>query len=188
VPYPQKLNELQILEEAARLVDEAGIEALSTRVLAGRLGVRASSLYRYFPDKNHLVRAVSAKFLAELAEEVDRQESLRGMARAYWNYGIRFPNRYEVLVYRASENVQPSSNVKFQVTEPLHELTRRLVPERSLMAARVLWSYLHGAVSLRLAWPTRDGLDPEGAFEVGISAFEEWLSQGAGGDLPDQIE
>jgi hypothetical protein len=28
------------------------------------------------------------------------------------------------------------------------------------LAARVLWSYVHGAVSLRLLWPTREGLDP----------------------------
>ena len=101
MPYPQKLSERQILEEAARIVDEEGLDALSMRVLAQRLGAHAPSLYRYFPHKDTLVRAVSAKFLAELSQEVSRHESLAGMARAYWDYGLRYPNRYATVVCRA---------------------------------------------------------------------------------------
>jgi AcrR family transcriptional regulator len=179
MPYPQKLSESQILEEAARLVDEEGINALSMRVLAARLGAHAPSLYRYFPDKETLVRAVSAKFLDELAEAVSRHERLAGMARAYWDYGLRYPNRYDVVVCRTPEAEQPPAAAKFQVTEPLHELAARLAPDNPLVAARVLWSYLHGAVSLRLTWPTREGLDPEGAFTAGIEALEAWLASGA---------
>jgi AcrR family transcriptional regulator len=185
MPYPQKLSEKQILEEAARLVDEEGIDALSMRVLAARLGAHAPSLYRYFPDKESLVRAISARFLAELADEVGRQETLAGMARAYWDYGLRYPNRYNVVVCRTPEAEQPPDAAKFQVTEALHTLTARLVPDNPLAAARVLWSYLHGAVSLRLAWPTREGLDPDAAFIAGIAALEAWLADGAGGEQAD---
>jgi AcrR family transcriptional regulator len=182
MPYPQKLSEQQILEEAARLVDEEGIDALSMRVLAARLGAHAPSLYRYFPDKETLVRAVSAKFLAELAAAVGAHESLAGMARAYWHYGLRYPNRYDVVVCRTPEAEQPPVAAKFQVTEPLHELATRLAPDNPLVAARVLWSYLHGAVSLRLAWPTREGLDPDEAFTSGIEALAAWLAADAEGD------
>jgi AcrR family transcriptional regulator len=185
MPYPHKVNEQQILDEAARLVDEAGLDALSTRVLAARLGVRAPSLYYYFPDKEQLVRAVSARFLAELAEEVERHNDLAGMARAYWNYGLRYPNRYDVVVCRSPETEQPPVDVKFQVTEPLHVLAHRLAPDQPLIAARVLWSYLHGAVSLRLAWPTREGLDPEAAFVAGIEALASWLAPSAAGERAD---
>ncbi len=185
MPYPQKLSEQQIVEEAARLVDEAGLDALSMRVLAERLGARAPSLYRYFPHKDTLVRALSAKFLTELAEDVGRHESLTGMARAYWDYGLRYPNRYAVIVCRGPEPEQPSSAEKFQVTEPLHELAARLYPDRPLVAARVLWSYVHGAVSLCLLWPTREGLDPEEAFTAGLAAFDAWLAAGAGSARAD---
>jgi AcrR family transcriptional regulator len=185
MPYPQKLSNPQILAEAARIVDEAGLDALSMRVLAQRLGAHAPSLYRYFPHKETLVRAVSAKFLAELAQEVERHEGLAGMARAYWDYGLRYPNRYAVIVCRAPEAEQPSSAEKFQVTEPLHALAARLCPDRPLVAARVLWSYVHGAVSLRLAWPTREGLDTEAAFVAGIEALEAWLAAGAGDGRAD---
>jgi AcrR family transcriptional regulator len=180
MPYPQKLSEQHILEEAARIVDEEGVDALSMRVLAARLGAHAPSLYRYFPDKESLIRAVSAKFLDELAAAVGRHDSLAGMARAYWDYGLRYPNRYDVVVCRTPEAETPPAAAKFQVTEPLHELAARLSPDRPLVAARVLWSYLHGAVSLRLAWPSREGLDPEEAFVAGIEALGAWLAHGAG--------
>lgn len=185
MPYPQKLNEQQILEESTRLIDEAGLEALSTRILAQRLGARAPSLYRYFPDKESLVRAVGTKFLAELAAEVGRHQNLTGMARVYWDYGLRYPNRYAVIVRRGPEAEQPTSSDKLQVTEPLYALTRRLCPDRPLVAARVLWSYLHGAVSLRLAWPAREGLDAEEAFTAGLEAFEAWLAVSAANDQAD---
>ena len=180
MPYPQKLSGPRILEEATRLIDEAGLDALSMRVLARRLGVRASSLYRYFPDKDALVRAVSTAFLAELAREVGRHERLAGMGRVYWNYAHRYPNRYSVIICREPEAAPPAAD-EFQVTEPLQDLTARLCPDRPLVAARVLWSYLHGAVSLRLTWPARDGLDPEEAFAAGLAALEAWLAADAGG-------
>jgi AcrR family transcriptional regulator len=179
MPYPQKLSEPQILEEAARIVDEEGVDALSMRVLAARLGAHAPSLYRYFPDKESLVRAVSTKFLDELAEEVGRHDSLAGMARAYWDYGLRYPNRYAVVVCRTPEAETPPAAAKFQVTEPLHELAALLAPDNPLVATRVLWSYLHGAVSLRLAWPTREGLDPDEAFTAGLEALDAWLAADA---------
>ena len=181
MPYPQKLSELRILAEATRLVDEAGQDALSMRVLAHRLGVRASSLYRHVPDKDALLRAVGAAFLAELAREVGRHESLTGMARVYWDYARRHPNRYAVIVCREPAAEPPAAD-KIGATEPLQALTARLCPDRPLVAARVLWSYLHGAVSLRLTWPTRDGLDPEEAFVAGLEALEAWLGAEAGGD------
>jgi AcrR family transcriptional regulator len=179
MPYPQKLSEQQILEEAACIVDEAGLDALSTRVLARRLGARAPSLYRYFPDKDALVRALSARFWDDLTEAVDRHESLAGMARAYWNYGIRYPNRYSVLVSHVPEAERLSVADRFQVIEPLQELTMRLSPDRAQMAKRVLWSYLHGAVSLHLLWPTQEGPDPEEAFTAGLKAFAAWLEAAA---------
>ena len=68
------------------------------------------------------------------------------------------------------------------MTEPLVELAARLPPDRPLVAKRVLWSYVHGAVSLRLIWRQGEGLDPEEAFAAGLKAFEAWLAAGAGDD------
>ena len=181
MPYPQKLSEEQILAEATRLVDEAGLDALSARVLARRLGARAPSLYRYFPDMESLVCALSAGFLESLAREVDRHESLAGMARAYWDYALRHPNRYAVVVCRPPDAARSPAADRFQ------ELAARLGLDRPPVVARVLWSYLHGAVGVRVLWPTRDDLDLEEAFAAGLTAFEAWLAAGDDGDRADRV-
>lgn len=176
MPYPSRLSKLRILEEAVRIVDEAGIDALSTRVLARRLGVRAPSLYRYYPDMETLVREVNTRFFAELTEEVGRQDTLVGMGRAYWRYGTQHPNRYEVVACRSPDPDQLPVEVRLQATEQLHQMAARLNPDNPLVSARMIWSYIHGAVSLRLNWPTRPGLDPEEAFVAGLDALEQWLA------------
>ena len=53
-PRP-KLTLQQVVQAGIRLADEEGLEALSMRKLAQRLGVGTMSLYRYVPAKNELL-------------------------------------------------------------------------------------------------------------------------------------
>jgi TetR/AcrR family tetracycline transcriptional repressor len=48
----------QVLQAAIELLDEVGLDGLTMRVLAGRLGVRASALYRHYPSKQALLDAM----------------------------------------------------------------------------------------------------------------------------------
>ena len=56
-----------ILDTAAALIEEAGIEAFNTNVLAERAGVRVRTVYRYFPNKLAVITAVAER----LADEWD---------------------------------------------------------------------------------------------------------------------
>ncbi|ATL67604.1 TetR/AcrR family transcriptional regulator [Nocardia terpenica] len=60
-----KLTRAAIVDAAIGLADEAGLEALSMRRIAERLGVGAMSLYRHVPNKDTL--------LAEMTDEVARR-------------------------------------------------------------------------------------------------------------------
>jgi len=55
-----KLSREMIVREAIALLQEGGLEAVSLRKLAGRLGVRAPSLARHVGDKGQLVALLSA--------------------------------------------------------------------------------------------------------------------------------
>lgn len=57
---PAKLNREMIVREAIALLQHGGLEALTLRALAERLGVRAPSLARHVGDKGQLVAHVSA--------------------------------------------------------------------------------------------------------------------------------
>jgi AcrR family transcriptional regulator len=50
-----------ILDTAARLLDEVGIEGLNTNLLARRANVRVRTVYRYFPNKYAIFAALTRK-------------------------------------------------------------------------------------------------------------------------------
>lgn len=169
--YPHKLDEDRILEEAARLVDEHGLVALSTRVLADHLDARAPSLYRYFPDKECLIRALCARFLGDLIRELEPHDTLAGMASAYWSYAVRHPHRYEAIFRWLPDEERASTQRDIAALEPLVVMADRISPESAAETARAIWSYLHGAASLRLTMPANER-DETVAFRLGLHAFE----------------
>jgi len=61
-----------ILEAAAELVDEAGVIAFSTDLVARRAGVRIRTIYRYFPNKVGLLRALQLRLNAESVDRLAR--------------------------------------------------------------------------------------------------------------------
>jgi AcrR family transcriptional regulator len=50
-----------ILQTTARLLDEVGIERFNTNLLAERAGIRVRTVYRYFPNKYAIIKALTEK-------------------------------------------------------------------------------------------------------------------------------
>src|SRR5262245_15176942 len=50
----------EVLKAAIDLLDEVGLDGITMRLLAGRLGVRASALYRHYPSKQALLDTMVA--------------------------------------------------------------------------------------------------------------------------------
>ena len=59
-----------ILEAAAELVDEVGVVAFTTDLLAQRAGLRIRTIYRYFPNKLGVLRALLLHLNAESEEQL----------------------------------------------------------------------------------------------------------------------
>lgn len=83
-----KLTQESIVAEAVLLLQEDGLEGVSLRKLAARLGVKAPSLYWHFPDKAALLAAVMEKIFDEcldsVPESTDWQTWMRAFGRALW--------------------------------------------------------------------------------------------------------
>lgn len=64
-----------IVEAAARIISERGLDGFSTNAVAERAGVSIGSLYQYFPNKDALMVALikrqQARQLATLADAID---------------------------------------------------------------------------------------------------------------------
>lgn len=99
------LTPVQIGLAAMELADASGLEALSMRVLADRLGVSAMSLYRYVPGKPELLDLVVELAHAELPQDLpddDWPVRLEEVARDAWALYLRHPWMLEISTYRAS--------------------------------------------------------------------------------------
>ena len=89
------LSHAQIAVAAIELADTEGLESVSMRRLAGKLGVAAMALYRYVSSKQELMELmVDAAFAAsqdEVTEPADWRSVLRGMAWANRARMLRHP-------------------------------------------------------------------------------------------------
>jgi AcrR family transcriptional regulator len=55
-----------ILETAAKLIQEVGLEGFNTNLLASQAGVNISTIYRYFPNKNKIIEALYGRWKAKV--------------------------------------------------------------------------------------------------------------------------
>jgi TetR/AcrR family tetracycline transcriptional repressor len=79
------LDQAQVVQAALALLDDAGLDELTMRRLAERLGVKAASLYRHVRDKDELLVLLGDEISGEIPmvrPEGPWQERLREMA---WN-------------------------------------------------------------------------------------------------------
>src|SRR3954469_4262450 len=89
MPRPSKalLSRRGIAEEALRLVEEEGIEALTTRKLAKRLGVEGPSLYNHIANRDDLLDEITSLIDehvdASLLEQEDLGKGIAEFARSY---------------------------------------------------------------------------------------------------------
>lgn len=106
----------EILAAAWELVRSDGIAALSMRDLAARVGMRAPSLYTYFPSKNDLLDAMYAEGMRQMDELVGSspqgpgpRETLRNRAKAFVTAAVRDPVRFQLLFERPFPGFVPTS-------------------------------------------------------------------------------
>jgi AcrR family transcriptional regulator len=91
----------RIFKAAKRLFDEKGLEGVSLRSVAKKIGITPMAIYRHFEDKQALVDALVLDGLAEWAARVEALPPLKGIAwleqigEAYLDFALKEPRRFE---------------------------------------------------------------------------------------------
>jgi AcrR family transcriptional regulator len=105
----------EILDAAWDLVRANGLGALAMRDLGARVGMRAQSLYGYFPSKFAIYDAMFAESNRELLRRVndlttarDPIEALRARTRMFIAFCVEDPGRYQLLFQRTIPGFEPS--------------------------------------------------------------------------------
>ncbi|WP_181784865.1 TetR/AcrR family transcriptional regulator [Pseudonocardia pini] len=92
-----------IIDAAARLLQEQGVRAVTTRAVAEAAGVQAPTIYRLFGDKDGLIDAVAehvmATYVATKTTEAadDPVAELRAGWRVHIEFGVANPDLFRLL-------------------------------------------------------------------------------------------
>ncbi|MBL6720928.1 MAG: TetR/AcrR family transcriptional regulator [Planctomycetes bacterium] len=165
---PRSATDLKprILAEARRLLVTEGHGALSTRRIAREVGCTAPSIYLYFANKDALVHALvdegfqllRAHLEAAHAEAAARPgRSVEALCQAYADFALANPEYYEVMFHLGPAELSRYPKERYRVQRAVLDLIGRAAlgpgagPERTLRTATLIWSSLHGAISLHLA-------------------------------------
>lgn len=96
-----KLTVVQIVDQALELLREEGMDKLSMRRLAARVGVRAPTLYYYLPDKAALMAAMMERLFTRCLDQIppttDWRTWMRGFGRAIWEVQDIYPFTGELI-------------------------------------------------------------------------------------------
>jgi AcrR family transcriptional regulator len=114
----------EILDAAWQLARDQGLVSIAMRDLGASVGMRAQSLYAYFPSKHAMYDAMFGEanqdLLArvEAVDESDPVARLRAHARVFVGFCVDDPVRYQLLFQRTIPGFEPSP----QSYEPAVEL------------------------------------------------------------------
>jgi AcrR family transcriptional regulator len=155
-----------ILAEARAMVADAGLESLSLRRLAARLGVTAPALYAHVDGKHELLRAIAEQEFAALSARFhavpagDPVARMRANARAYIDHARANPELFRVMFLfppalgagAALEGSElPAATKVFAASVDAVQAAvdgGQLDTTDSLLAALALWSAAHGVATV----------------------------------------
>lgn len=138
-----------VIQAARELAEAEGWAAVTTRRLAGALGVTQPVLYSAFTSRQALIDAVAVTGFEEVAmalEAVDATPIAR--AGAYLNFAEEHPRTYEAMFSMPSGLAFASD----ETPEPLRRAFRAIYetfPDADGTRAEVAWSALHGLATLQ---------------------------------------
>ncbi|MGC5629617.1 TetR/AcrR family transcriptional regulator [Georgenia sp. Z1344] len=168
----------RLIDEAAQVIADHGVQALSVRDVAMRAGTTTNAIYTFFGSRGSLVAEVVAKADESFVEahRVAAGEGadlldLYAIGKAYVMWAVEYPTMYVILTDRAGARLDPppwAPHIEHGASEdgaPIVRTVSRLMAEGVLTAAdpvlvsTYLWAGVHGYVEVNRLL---DGQVPDG--------------------------
>ena len=153
-----------LIEAAVSMAGEEGVDAITTRALARKLGVSHAAPGRHFPDRSALLAAVAAasyerfaRALEGAAKDEKGPEALTAMGRAYVRFGVDHPALLSIMFSQQLGDLDPWPPDLLEAADRAYRaleggvrsaLGVRTPDETVSLAAFTAWSFVHGAVTL----------------------------------------
>jgi len=166
----QQLKTL-IIDAARELFVTKGVEAVSMREIAKRIGYSATSIYSHFSDKEALLRAICdtdflalASTLKSIMQIVNPVERMVELGRGYANFALQHPNHYRLMFMTPHapckiedskvirNNAEQDAYMQLKtVVAAVHEAGefRKELTDVDLIA-QTIWASVHGVCALQI--------------------------------------
>ena len=187
-----------IIEAARDLIAEGGIDALSMRGVADRVGISATAIYHHFANKQALVDQVVGRAFEQFGSDLERAmrqhakgslERVAALGEAYIRFAMEHGAYFRVIFSIAAPNPREVEELPYGAGYPLLRQTVVEAMEAGTMRAgdpdlmaHYLWSLAHGIVTLTLSCrlhgcPQCVGDEDAVALNL-FHGFDVWIRQG----------
>jgi AcrR family transcriptional regulator len=174
------------------VLDRYGTSGVNVRAVAQEADVSPMSVYNRFENKDGLIVALAMRTLEQLgeaievSEDADPVERFRQACRNYRNFALRHPARYSLIFGAGSpledqwSSVAASGRVVFTALVQLIDMMKKATSKsNSTEDAQVVWSAIHGAVTIELARIGQTA-DADNTFEHMLDMFTSELGRAVG--------
>ena len=157
----------QILEQARSLLLAEGYAQVSMRKIANAVGCTPTSIYLYFDSKDSLFHSLIEEGMTRLYEQLETVVSMyadpgdrfRRLCRGYLEFGLENPEFYEIMFLLHPEQMMRYPTEKYRKARRNLQIFADAIADSrpgepnsdAILSATVVWSLLHGAISLHLA-------------------------------------
>ncbi|MEM7023416.1 MAG: TetR/AcrR family transcriptional regulator [Pseudomonadota bacterium] len=162
---PSDLREACV-QEALSIIETSGVEQLSLREVARRLGVSHQAPYKHFPSRDHILAEIVARAFDSFARYLDGRDKtgdpdqdLGEMGRAYLRYAQAHPLQYRLMFgtplpepHAHPEMMRNARHAFALLSDGLQRLSGEQPSSEPsddvLLDALFIWSALHGLASI----------------------------------------
>lgn len=169
---PEEIERVRdnIIEEAMKLILEAGFNNMSLRKLANRVGMSATNIYYYYSSKDEIylnIQIKGFKLLQNSLEEIgvskkEPLDSLGKMIRRYLEFGFNNPDYYQIMLNSDTPRYLEYKNTNKKI-EPV-------ALEAKQMAVKAI------AVPLKIIEQIAEGNDAIPEKEIEFRAYQIWIT------------
>jgi AcrR family transcriptional regulator len=165
----------EILAAARELFLERGVEQVTTRQIAARMGISQTALYVYFDNKDQMLETLAERAWTALGEALDMagacekaarcpSQRLRALVVAFMAFWLEHPDDYRIAFLRralkpcveAAQAQAPSKTLLARLTRGVEEAVAvgalRCLGSPQATALSV-WAAMSGMIGLRLRYP-----------------------------------
>ncbi|MCK5121245.1 MAG: TetR/AcrR family transcriptional regulator [Methylococcales bacterium] len=154
-----------VLKAAEVIVVEEGFSELKVRKVAMEIGYTVGSIYMVFDNMADLIMHVKGRTLDDIAEQLkavindaNAEQTIVQLAKTYLSFASQNFNRWSMIFEHqlAEDAVVPDwyqqkvDNIFSLVEQQFKKLPASHTDEESQLAARALWSGVHGVCTLSL--------------------------------------